>query len=182
MQLRNGKTIVFVKKQKSECKNFIIRENQTESKSKSEPKSESAIKKTLRNLNKKLFEDLDNFYSIEDEYEKKRKSQKILPLTREEALIESSKLAEEVLENGNKIITSILCWFSSPDIFEGMKFYYSKNTMMIHIHVIKIIYILDKIRERYQGYNDKLYDKSQLFVKKCIELLKSFGFHILWTK
>jgi hypothetical protein len=207
MQLRNGKLIEIIVSHHNEIKkreedevlqepvneviivdNSLLEENSCSSCQKEETKNVSienpddVLLKQLVNLNKKNIKDINKFYEISKNYDKFRKSKEIKSLEKNEALNASLKLASEVVDIGTQIIISLFCWLGEPDIIKGLRHYYPKLTIEYQIHLLRIVYILDRIRERYVDNNLELHDRTQEIVKNCIEFLKSFGPHILWVK
>ena len=194
MKLRNGKILVPIQKPLKSQDNIImefevinvasgipldpiISERLSE-----EYPSESTLKTTIKNLNKKIFENINKFYDVVEKYDKFRKSEEIASLGKKELLDATSKLACEVLFIGKRIITSMQCWLGEKDILKAMIYYYSEKTIEYHVQLLRMTFILDKIREKYAEHDIILHKNAKEVVTNSIDLLKSFGFHILWRK
>jgi hypothetical protein len=136
---------------------------------------------TLTHLNKRLNREIVEIYELAKIYHKFRKSKKIRDLGKDVVLELSLDLANQVVDHGNQLITSLTCWFVEKDILNGLRFHFPMEAIGYHSHLLKIIYILDKIREKYSN-NLEMRKKTEEVVKKYLDLLTSFGPHILWCK
>jgi hypothetical protein len=136
---------------------------------------------TLTHLNKRLNREIVEIYEFAKIYHKFRNSKEIRDLGKDAVLELSLDLASKVVDHGNQLITSLICWFGEKDILSGLRFHFPMEAIGYHSHLLKIIYFLDKIREKYSN-NLEMREKTEEVVKKYLELLTSFGPHILWYK
>ena len=143
------------------------------------PKNKDENIKLVKN---RLLSQMGAFILIVEEYDKMRNSEDIRSLPKEKRRIALLEEAKRVVKNGEQLILTMTCWLGEPDILNRLRFHFPKVTMECHIYLMKMMYILDRIREKYEKTNIMLSDKAKEVVKKCLELLNSFGPHILWLK
>jgi len=139
------------------------------------------VDEIIKNVTNRLMTKMNHFVDIVNHYKELRFSKEIRSLSREEGKHATLASATHLVEHGEELITVLICWLCEPDILLGLRTYYPNFTITCHIYIIKLIYILDRIREKYEKINSMLSNKTKLVVEKCMGLLQSFGPHILWT-
>jgi len=133
----------------------------------------------IQNVKNVLNENIQEFIDILEEYHNICNNPDIRALPREERKHATLMSAMRVVESAEKLII-VLRWLSDPDILSGMRTYYPRITMSCHMYIIKLVYDVDRIREKYEKTNPTFSNKTSFVVTIYIYLLKSFGPHILW--
>ncbi len=148
MQLRNGKIINLNKKPKNNTK--IIEKEDVPV----QDVSVQDVPEIIYNLNKSFNERLVNFIEIIEESD-----------------ISTIQEVLRVMEVGKRIIISLLCWLSEPDIMQGMITYYPVNIINYNIFAVRLSHIVNEINKNFIE-NDEICKTTNDFICDCKTLLR----------